>query len=205
MIRHAKNSDIPKILDLLEQVCMVHHNIRPDLFKGPATKYTEDELKAIIANDQTPVFVCVDEVPNAVAVKAPAGNASADRASEAEANVKEILSDANTVCGASEEDAVTVTNKTEEVKGYAFCIFKQYVNDNILTDIKTLYIDDLCVDETLRGQHIGKELYEYVLQFAREQGCYNVTLNVWAGNDSAIAFYEKRGLKPQKIGMEVIL
>lgn len=96
-------------------------------------------------------------------------------------------------------------NEKEEVLGYAFCIFKQLLNDNILTDIKTLYIDDLCVEENLRGQHIGQQLYEYVVQFAKESGCYNLTLNVWACNDSAKKFYEARGLMPQKIGMEYIL
>ncbi len=91
------------------------------------------------------------------------------------------------------------------VIGYAFCVFQQHIDNNILTDIKTLYIDDLCVDEALRGQHIGKKLYDYVLAFAKEKGCYNVTLNVWSGNDNAIRFYEKCGMKPQKTGMEVIL
>ena len=89
--------------------------------------------------------------------------------------------------------------------GYAFCMFQQYLNNTIMTDIKTLYIDDLCVDEACRGQHIGRALYEAVLAYAREHGCYNVTLNVWSGNDNAQRFYESCGLKPQKIGMEVIL
>ena len=89
--------------------------------------------------------------------------------------------------------------------GYEFCIFQQHLNDNILTDIKTLYIDDLCVDETKRGLHIGSTLYNAVLDFAREQDCYNVTLNVWSCNESAMKFYENCGLRPQKVGMEVIL
>jgi len=93
----------------------------------------------------------------------------------------------------------------DEVLGYAFCILQQYVDNNILTDIKTLYIDDLCVDEEKRGMHIGKQLYDYVLAFAKEQACYNVTLNVWSCNEGAMKFYEKCGLIPQKIGMEKIL
>lgn len=96
-------------------------------------------------------------------------------------------------------------NGYDKVVGYAFCVFQQHKNDNILTDIKTLYIDDLCVDENVRGQHIGKRLYEYVLSFAREQACYNVTLNVWSLNESAMKFYESCGLVPQKVGMEKIL
>ena len=93
----------------------------------------------------------------------------------------------------------------EKLVGYAFCVFIEHPGDNILTDIKTLYIDDLCVDESERGKHVGKALYEHVLDFAKRSGCYNVTLNVWTCNEGAIRFYEKMGLKPQKIGMEKIL
>lgn len=100
---------------------------------------------------------------------------------------------------------LVAVDETNRLLGYAFCIFQQYLDNTIMTDIKTLYIDDLCVDEACRGQHIGRALYEAVLAYAREHGCYNVTLNVWSGNDNAQRFYESCGLKPQKIGMEVIL
>ena len=60
-VRKAKEKDIPTILNLLTQVDMVHHLGRPDIFKGPATKYNGEELKEILNNDKTPVFVCVDE------------------------------------------------------------------------------------------------------------------------------------------------
>jgi ribosomal protein S18 acetylase RimI-like enzyme len=96
-------------------------------------------------------------------------------------------------------------NEENHVLGYAFCVFRQHKDDNILTDIKTLYIDDLCVDENLRGQHIGKQLYEYVLSYAKKNGCYNVTLNVWSCNPSAQKFYDACGLVPYKVGMEKIL
>lgn len=92
-----------------------------------------------------------------------------------------------------------------QVQGYAFCVFQQHVDDNILTDIKTLYIDDLCVDGKCRHQRIGHKLYDYVCDFAKQAGCYNVTLNVWADNTSALKFYQSLDLHPQKIGMEKIL
>lgn len=107
---------------------------------------------------------------------------------------------------ADDKTPVFVAERGGAVVGYAFCIYKQFVNDNNMTDIKTLYIDDLCVvDERARGGHIGTRLYEYVLDFARQQGYYNVTLNVWADNVNARKFYEKIGLRVQKIGMEKIL
>ena len=96
-------------------------------------------------------------------------------------------------------------NTNGEFVGYAFCILQEHRNDNVLTDIKTLYIDDLCVDETARGQRVGTALYNYVLTYARSIGCYNVTLNVWSCNEGAKHFYETLGMKPQKIGMETIL
>ena len=103
------------------------------------------------------------------------------------------------------ETPVFVAEREGQVVGYAFCVHKQFLDNNNMTDIKTLYIDDLCVDENARGGHIGTRLYEYVLDYARSKGYYNVTLNVWADNVGAVKFYEKIGLKIQKIGMEKIL
>lgn len=154
-IRLAQERDIERIHELLFQVCLVHHNGRPDLFKYGGRKYTDEQLKELMQDKNRPILVAVDE--------------------------------------------------KDYVLGYAFCIFQQHLEDNILTDIKTLYIDDLCVDETIRGQHIGKTLYEAVIAFAKEQGCYNVTLNVWSCNESAMKFYESCGLLPYKICMETIL
>ncbi len=106
---------------------------------------------------------------------------------------------------ADDNRPVFVAEKSGSILGYIFCIHQQHINDHSLTDIKTLYIDDLCVDEAARNAHIGRALYEYVLDYAKQHGYYNVTLNVWADNADAVKFYEKLGLKMQKIGMEKIL
>ncbi len=155
MVRRARKEDIARILELLIQVDMVHHNGRPDLFKGPATKYGADELEEIIKNDDTPVFVCV--------------------------------------------------NEEGTVMGHAFCMHKQITDDRVLTDVRTLYIDDICVDEAFRGHGVGRALYDHVIEYARSLDFYNVTLNVWSCNPGAVKFYETMGLKPQKIGMEKLL
>ena len=153
-IRRGIEADLPAINKLLYEVCKVHSDVRPDLFKPGAKKYYDEELKEILADDSRPVFV-------------------------------------------AERDG--------EVLGYAFCISRQSIGDNHLRDIKTLYIDDLCVEEAARHRHVGRALYEYVLDYAGKQGYYNVTLNVWADNVDAVKFYEKLGLRIQKIGMEKIL
>lgn len=105
---------------------------------------------------------------------------------------------------ADAERPIFVGEHNGVVQGYAFCVFQRHEEHNT-PSFTTLYIDDLCVDEKSRGLHVGKSLYEYVLGFAKENGCYNVTLNVWACNENAMKFYEKCGLSVQKIGMEKIL
>ncbi len=100
---------------------------------------------------------------------------------------------------------VYVSENEGSIEGYCFCIVKEPENVPCMYPRKTLYIDDLCVDENKRGRHIGKKLYEYVLGEAKKIGCYNVTLNVWEGNDSARKFYDSMGLKPKKTEMEIVL
>ena len=153
MIRRAEIKDIPGIIELLHQVNMVHHVLRPDLFKPYTTKYNEQELEALIGDDSKPIFVFEDG----------------------------------------------------GVLGHAFCMITEVKGDKLLQDIKTLYIDDICVDEKARGQHVGKALYEYVRDYAASIGCNNITLNVWEGNDAALSFYKNMGMKVQKITMEVVL
>ena len=104
-----------------------------------------------------------------------------------------------------ESRPIFVAEHNGMVCGYAFCIHQQHEPGSSMTAVKTLYIDDLCVDEEMRGAHIGTALYEFVLEYAKEHGYYNVTLNVWADNPNAVKFYEKLGLRVQKLGMEKIL
>lgn len=112
--------------------------------------------------------------------------------------VEKILSDPLTpVFVAESEDC--------PLEGYCFCIVEDHTDSKHLRPIKTLYIDDLCVDENSRGKRVGKSLYEYVKQFASREGFYNITLNVWSCNPSALRFYEALGMTPMKIGMEEIL
>ncbi len=152
-IRKAAIADIPRLIDLLHQVDMVHHRLRPDLFKPNTTKYSEIELTAMLVDETNPIFVYDDG----------------------------------------------------EVLGYAFCQITEVKADRLLQDRKTLYIDDICVDESARGRHIGKDLFEFVKCYAQSIGCHNITLNVWAGNDAAIRFYQNMGMQPQKTGMEIVL
>lgn len=152
-VRRAKKTDGDRIIELLRQVNLIHHNGRPDLF-NIGTKYTPEELCDIIGDETRPILV-------------------------------------------AEYGGV--------VLGYAFCIIQSHDGDPMLTDIKTLYLDDLCVDEGARGKGVGKTLYNAVLDLAREIGCHNVTLNVWCLNPSALRFYESLGMTPLKIYMEQLL
>ena len=152
MIRKAEKRDIVSIIGLLHQVDMVHHVIRPDLFKPNTTKYDEQELVDLLDDASKPIFVFDDG----------------------------------------------------KVLGHAFCMITEVKDDKLLQNIKTLYIDDICVDEKARGRHVGKALYEHVRDYAQSIGCQNITLNVWEGNDAALCFYRNMGMKVQKTTMEII-
>ena len=100
---------------------------------------------------------------------------------------------------------IFVAVEEDTVLGYGFCMMEILENHSVMNDRQTLYIDDLCVLEECRGRHIGSAIYQHVLEYAKYRGCYNVTLNVWCCNESAMKFYESLGMKSQKIGMEAIL
>ena len=89
------------------------------------------------------------------------------------------------------------------VLGHLFTMIQESKAPSVVH--KTLFIDDLCVDEAARGQKIGEQLYQFALQYAKEIGCYNLTLNVWSANKSAVRFYERQGMTPQETRMEQII
>ena len=150
VIRPAEQRDIPALIRLLYQVGEVHHQIRPDIFRSSALKYTASELETILTDSTRPIFVAAED----------------------------------------------------DVLGYCFCKIRCTSGSTVLADRKELYIDDLCIEEACRGQHVGKALYDHACEYARSIGCEYITLNVWCGNDSAMAFYQHRGLTPRNIMME---
>ena len=154
-IRRAHEKDIPRLIELLQQVLKIHAKIRPDVFISGTTKYTNDELIQMIKDDTNPIYVAVDE--------------------------------------------------SDLCLGYAFCQLREQPFSNNMIPFKSLFIDDLCVDETVRGQHVGESLFEFVKSEAKKLGCYEVTLNVWSGNTSAESFYEKMGMKTKERQMAYIL
>lgn len=150
-IRLAEEKDIPRMGDLLGQVCGVHAALRPDLFAAGGRKYTDEQLAQILRDPDRPVLAAADE--------------------------------------------------RDRMIGYAFCEIEE--QGGAMRPGKALYLDDLCVDETCRGRGVGAALYEAVVALARERGCRRITLNVWAGNVSAEAFYRSRGMRVMKTALEM--
>ena len=153
MIRLATTNDIPRLLELLHQVNMVHYERRPDIFKPHTTKYNAEQLQDLLTQPDKAIFVYEDE----------------------------------------------------GVQGYAFVQMEDVHDDILLQDMRTLYIDDICVDEQARGKHVGKQLFDHVRAYAEKLGCGAITLNVWEGNDAAMAFYRKLGMSVRKTCMEMMI
>lgn len=151
IIRPAEPRDAARLRELLEQICLLHVEGRPDIFK-PAGKYTVDDIIAMMGDDQKPIFVA---------------------------------------------------DTGDDIAGYVFCQLKRPQNP-VMLDNLTIYIDDLCVDTKYRRMGIGRALFERVKQLADELGAYNIDLNVWAFNRSAIEFYRSLGMAPSRMYMELI-
>lgn len=110
----------------------------------------------------------------------------------------EILND-------NQKPVYVAVDENDEVLGYAFTQLQEQPFSTNMVQFKSLFIDDLCVDSSARSQGGGRALLDFVKEEGKRLGCYEITLNVWAGNDSAIRFYEKNGLKTKETTMEYIL
>ena len=152
MIRLATEKDIDGILVLLEQILLIHHHGRPDIFKGSGSKFTREELGRMIRDGQKLVFVTVDEEDRVLAH-----------------------------CFATPRDVPETANTLP---------------------YRTLFVEDVCVLDSVRGQHIGSAMLDHVKAYALKNGFDSLTLNVWSFNSRAFEFYEKAGLKPQRTIME---
>ena len=106
---------------------------------------------------------------------------------------------------ADETKPIFVAVDGDAVVGYCFCVQKDYRGSGVQTDRVELYIDDLCVEETRRGSGIATALFHHATAYAKDLGCAFVSLNVWCGNDGAMTFYEKMGLRPRHIMLEMPL
>ena len=153
LIRRAEIADIPEILRLLVQVCNVHQDIRPDIFKRDGVKYTESDLTELLADESRPVWCAVED---------------------------------------------------GQLLGYCFGQWEETPDGSVGFARRELYIDDLCVDESARGKGVATALFRYVTTIAKSEGANFITLNVWEGN-SALRFYEKMGMKPRKVFMDLPL
>ena len=104
----------------------------------------------------------------------------------------------------SDDQPFFVADDGEGVVGYAIC--KKIRNQNpVQGDYTTLYLDDLNVDERARRRGVGSALLNACRAYAKASGCYNLTLNVWAFNEGAIAFYQKNGFACQRMIMEELI
>ena len=97
---------------------------------------------------------------------------------------------------------IYVALEEDVVIGYAFCVHEEEPAGNCTYAKKEVYLDDLCVDESVRGKDVAKQIYEYVKSEAKKQGFDYLTLNVWEGNVPAEKFYQKMGMTPRKTMME---
>ena len=153
-VRNAREKDIPKMIELLQQVLEIHAALQPNIFLSGTTKYSAEDLKELLEDPRKPIYVAVDE--------------------------------------------------EDQVLGYVFCQLICHEKSANTREYNSIYIDDLCVDETARGQHVGEALFLHVKEEGKALGCYDINLHAWEGND-ARKFYDKMGMVPLYTSMQTVL
>lgn len=103
----------------------------------------------------------------------------------------------------NDEDMITVLAE-EAGKTVGICIVS-FRTRTCMIDRRTAYMEDLCVDENMRGKDIGKKMFEYAKQKAKEMGAERLDLMVWEFNENARKFYDAMGMSVQRYIMETTL
>jgi len=86
-----------------------------------------------------------------------------------------------------------LAEKDGEVIGMSLYFFAYYTWVG-----KTLYLDDLYVKEEYRGNKIGSQLMQKMIDVAKAEKCNRMRLQVLHWNENAIEFYDKSGFTIDK-------
>ena len=73
------------------------------------------------------------------------------------------------------------------------------LHPNTWNNTECCYLEDLYVNEKIRGQGIGRALIEYVYEFARQQSCNRVYWTTQESNTAARCLYEPLATKTDMI------
>lgn len=87
------------------------------------------------------------------------------------------------------------------VVGYVLLKFRSYDWPGVVKR-RVLVVDELCVEESVRGHGIGKSIMEDVHALAKAFGCTDLQLGVYPQNDAAVGFYQKCGFQIRSIDMQ---
>ena len=74
-------------------------------------------------------------------------------------------------------------------------------DEDYFTGHPRAYVDILVVAREAEGKGVGRALMDHVEGWARDRAFREVVLDVFAGNQGAIAFYERQGYRPDHIRM----
>ena len=82
---------------------------------------------------------------------------------------------------------IAIAELDEKIIGSATLLIEpKFIHDGGLVG----HIEDVVVDKNFQGQKIGNEIIKFLLEFAKNQGCYKTILNC---TDDVKEFYEKVG------------
>lgn len=82
----------------------------------------------------------------------------------------------------------------QEGRAIGFCLY--FHTFSTFCGRTNLYLEDLFINEEMRGRGIGREVFRVLMEIALEEGCERLEWVCLNWNAPSIAFYKKMGASP---------
>ena len=113
-----------------------------------------------------------------------------------------IYVDAFEAMEADPRNAFVVAERKGEVVG---CLQLTFIPGLSRMGMERAQIESVRVAQSMRGEGLGRKLFEWAIDRARERGCGLVQLTTDKSRDDAYGFYQSLGFVPSHMGMKLLL
>ncbi len=122
-----------------------------------------------------------------------------------EADAVELSSDYIDAFIAIEQDPNNEVIIAEDADGVAGTMQLTYIANLTFQGATRCQIEGVRIAESVRGQGMGEQMFQWAADRARNKGCRIVQLTSNKARERALAFYEKLGYEPSHVGFKLYL
>ena len=98
---------------------------------------------------------------------------------------------------------ILVMEQDAKIIGHAYLAIQEIKNHPTLENKRILFLDDLYIVGSFRGQGLGKMMLEFLKTLAKKEAFDEIRLHVWLANKKARAFYQSLGFSDLMLTMNL--